>query len=145
MKMDFGSDLSRDTIISFFLERKWILLSLCVVTPAGFLCKSYTGPGRDWFFHYGGGVLYEIFWCLMLFFFWPRRRAAVPIALGVFIITCILEVMQLWHAGFLQQIRSTFLGRALIGDTFVWLDFPHYLLGCLIAWLWMRAILALRR
>ena len=127
-------------IIPFLLKRKWIILSLCLVTPAGFLFKFYAGAGHKWFNDYGGGLLYEIFWCLIVFFFVPHRKYITPITLWVLIITCILETLQLWHPPLLEQIRSTFLGAALIGTTFVWLDFPHYLLGCAIAWAWMRTI-----
>jgi len=122
------------------LARKWILLSLCLVTPLGFLFKFYAGPGHIWFNDYGAGLLYEVFWCLVVFFFMPHRKYITRIALWVFVITCILETLQLWHPHFLQLIRSTFLGAALIGTTFVWLDFPHYILGCLLAWLWMFAL-----
>ena len=121
----------------FFLRRWPILVSLCVITPAGFWCKSYAGPGSRWFNDYGGGVAYEIFWCLVVFFFWPRRKDAVKIAVGVFIVTCALETLQLWHLIFLEQIRATFAGKALIGTTFVWWDFPHYALGSFAGWLWM--------
>ena len=127
-------------IISFFLRRWWIVLSLCVITPLGFWFKAYNGPGRWWFYYYGGGVAYEIFWCLVVFFFWPKRKNAARIALCVFVITCALETLQLWHPALLQQIRSTFLGRALLGTTFVWWDFPHYALGSFVGWLWMSCI-----
>jgi len=86
-----------------------ILLSLLVVTPLGFLFKLYAGPGRGWFNNYAAGVLYEVFWCLALFFLWPRRESTVKVAVGVFVVTSILEVLQLWHPWMLEQIRSTFL------------------------------------
>ena len=120
--------------------RKRILLSLAVITPLGFLFKGYSGPAAWWFNDYGAGLLYEVFWCLVVFLGMPRREAVTRIAFWVFGITCLLEVLQLWHPWVLEQIRSTFLGRALIGTTFVWWDFPHYILGCLIGWLWMRWI-----
>lgn len=125
---------------SFFSRRRWILLSLCIITPLGFLCKLFPGPDMWWFRNYGGGVMYEIFWCLAVFLFWPRKQDITKIAIAVLAITCFLEVLQLWHPWFLQRIRSTFLGKTLIGTTFVWWDFPHYLLGCLIGWLWMKGI-----
>jgi len=121
----------------FFLRRWWILVSLCVITPLGFWFKVYGGPGRWWFYYYGGGVAYEIFWCLVAFFFWPRRGNALKIAICVFVVTCALETLQLWHPPFLEHIRATFAGKALIGTTFVWWDFPHYVLGSFIGWLWM--------
>jgi hypothetical protein len=124
-----------------YLFRRWpIVLSLCVITPAGFACKVYDGPGRWWFNDYGGGVAYEIFWCLVAFFFWPRRDNAATIALSVFSVTCLLEALQLWHPAFLQQIRATFLGKAIIGTTFVWWDFVHYALGSFIGWLWIKSL-----
>ncbi len=128
------------SIISFFLKRKWILLSLCIITPAGFLFKTYSGPVHKWFNDYGAAVMYEIFWCMVIFLFCPRKKAATKIAAGVFTVTSFLEVLQLWHPSFLQRARSTFLGQALLGTTFTWWDFPHYFLGSLIGWLCMRAL-----
>ena len=120
--------------------RRRILISLLIVTPTGFLFKLYFGPAQGWFRNYGAGVLYEIFWCLVFFYFWPRKEMITRIAVGVFLATCILEILQLWHPWFLEQIRSTFFGSALIGTTFVWWDFPYYALGSSLGWLWMHII-----
>ena len=125
----------------FFRRRRGALLSLCVVTPLGlWLWQYYDGPGKVWFKFYATGILYEIFWCLVLFFFWPRKKNAVKIAVGVFVVTCVLEVLQLWDAAFLEKIRSTFVGMALIGTCFVWWQFPHYVLGSLIGLVWLRML-----
>ena len=132
--------MSTNSIILYFLKRKWILAGLLVVTPAGFLCKWYAGPANRWFNNYGAGLLYEVFWCLTVFFFIPNKKHTTPIAIGVFAITSILETLQLWKPPFLQELRSTFLGKALLGTTFVWWDFPHYVLGCTIGWLCMRLL-----
>jgi hypothetical protein len=123
------------------LVRGRILLSLLVVTPLGFLSKLYAGPAQGWFNNYAAGVLYEVFWCLVLFLFWPRRESAMKIAVGVLATTSALEVLQLWHPWLLEQIRSTFLGRALLGTTFAWWDFPHYVLGCALGWFGMLWVL----
>jgi hypothetical protein len=128
------------SIVSFFSKRKWILVALFIVTPAGFLSKSYSGTGHKWFNEYGGGVLYDVFWCLVIFFFAPKKKYATTIAVVVLLVTCILETLQLWHPPFLQLVRSYYLGSALLGTTFVWWDFPHYVLGCFIGWFCMRAI-----
>ena len=119
-----------------------VALSLLVVTPLGFVFKFYSGPGNLWFNNYGAGVLYEIFWILLAFLFFPSKRSANVIPVSVFIITCILEFLQLWHPPFLAVIRSSFPGSALIGTTFVWWDFPHYVSGCLIGWIWVRFLLS---
>ena len=120
--------------------RKYTFTSLLFVTPLGFLFKFYSGPGRWWFNDYGAGLLYEIFWILIVFFFFPTNKSARNTPLWVFTITSLLEILQLWHPGFLENIRSYFLGKALIGTTFGWWDFPHYAIGCLIGWSWIRRI-----
>jgi hypothetical protein len=120
---------------------RWrILLSLLVVTSMGFALKLYAGPGQAWVNNYAAGLVYEIFWCLALFFVWPHRSSTTRIALSVFLVTSLLEGLQLWHPWVLEQVRATFLGQALIGTTFSWCDFPHYVLGCGLGWLWMHRI-----
>ena len=110
-------------------SRLRIALALVLVTPLGFGFKFYRGPGHVWFNDYGAGLLYEVFWILVFLFFWPTKRALRRISAWVFVVTCALETLQLWHPPFLELIRSTFLGRALIGTSFVWWDFPHYVIG----------------
>ncbi len=121
-------------------QRLLTILSLLIVTPLGFLSKSYTGLGQEWIHDYSGDILYEVFWCLFFFLLIPSRKAVTQIPLWVFGVTCALEILQLWKNPFLDAIRATFLGRTLLGTTFVWWDFPHYAVGCLIGWLWLQQI-----
>jgi hypothetical protein len=111
-----------------------------VVTPLGFALKLYEGPGQEWVNNYAAGVLYVVFWCLVAFFFLPRREYVTRIAISVFVVTSVLELLQLWHPSILQQVRASFLGRALIGTTFAWWDFVHYALGSVLGWLWTSRI-----
>ncbi|MEH2192618.1 MAG: DUF2809 domain-containing protein [Nostoc sp.] len=57
-----------------------------------------------------------------------------------FVITCILEFLQLLHPPLLNEIRATLVGKLLLGTTFVWWDFPHYGLGCVLGCLWLRQL-----
>jgi len=115
-------------------------LLLLVVTPLGFAFKAYSGPGSGWFNYYGAGCLYEVFWILIAFLCFPSKRSVSRIPICVFLVTSILEFLQLWHPPFLEVIRSFYVGKALIGTTFVWWDFPHYVLGCVAGWLVIRRI-----
>ncbi|QKQ76271.1 DUF2809 domain-containing protein [Nostoc sp. TCL240-02] len=118
----------------------FIIISILIVVPMGLLSKFYSGPAHQWFNDYGGDILYEIFWCLFAFWFFRSRTAIIQIPIWVFIITCILEFLQLWHTPLLNEIRTTLIGKLLLGTTFVWWDFPHYLLGCVLGWLWLRQL-----
>ncbi|HYA16013.1 MAG TPA: DUF2809 domain-containing protein [Bryobacteraceae bacterium] len=125
------------------MSRARIFASLVVIVPLGFWLKLYKGPGAHWLNDSFDGALYEIFWCLVAAFVVPRARP-VRIAAGVLIATCALEFLQLWHPPFLEAIRSHFLGAAILGTTFDWMDFPYYFLGCLMGWAWLRYAISAR-
>ncbi|HLO84500.1 MAG TPA: DUF2809 domain-containing protein [Nostocaceae cyanobacterium] len=118
----------------------FLALSLLVVVAMGFFFKYYTGPANQWFNNYGAALFYEIFWCLFAFWWFRSKAAILQIPIYVFVITCIIEFLQLWHPPFLTAIRATLIGKLLLGSTFAWWDFPHYLLGCIFGWLWLQQL-----
>jgi hypothetical protein len=118
----------------FSTKQKWSLILLLLVTPFGFYTKIYSGPGAPWVNDSLGGVFYEIFWCLLVFLFMVNARAWF-IATSVFIITCFLEILQLWHPEFLEFIRSYFIGRTVLGTSFNLYDFIYYFIGSGIGYL----------
>lgn len=115
------------------------LLWLVIVTALGFGSKFYGGPAKAWVNNSLSGVFYEIFWCLAVFLLRPRL-APWKIAAWVLGITCVLEFMQLWHPPPLEWARRHVLGRALLGNFFVWSDFPYYVAGAGTGWLWMTRL-----
>ena len=135
--------MALNSLASFFARRLGVLLSLCIVTPLSvWLWSCYNGPARVWVNFYLSGVFYVLFWCLAVFFFAPRRKYAWKIALCVLAATCLLEFLQLWEPAFLEKIRATFLGKAILGTCFVWGQFPYYVAGSLIGLLWLKLLAA---
>ncbi len=114
-----------------------IFIIILLITILGFGSKMYSGVYSDWFNNSLAGLFYETFWCLVVFFINPRLKAN-KIALWIFFFTSVLEFLQLWHPPFLQTIRSTFIGAALIGTSFNWLDFIYYLAGCTLGFILMK-------
>jgi hypothetical protein len=114
-----------------------ILLFIILITGLGFGSKLYSGAGSEWFNNSLAGMFYETFWCLVVFIINPGLKA-IKIASWVFIITSFLEFLQLWHPAFLQDIRGTFIGAALIGNSFNWFDFPYYIAGCFLGIILMK-------
>ncbi|MFB6097597.1 MAG: DUF2809 domain-containing protein [Salinibacter sp.] len=107
-----------------------LALSILVLVPLGIGTKFYVGPGAQWVQGHAGGLLYVVFWTTVVAVIVPTVspwRAAC----GVFIVTCILELIQLWSPPVLQSVRQTFFGHALLGSTFEWWDFLHYGLGAI--------------
>ncbi|MDJ0507996.1 MAG: DUF2809 domain-containing protein [Crocosphaera sp.] len=124
----------------FNKKRSLITLSIFLVIPLGLYSKYYRGIGSAWLNDYGAAIWYEVFWCLLAFYFFSGQKALKLIPIYVFIITCLIEIFQLWNPPILALIRSHILVKLVLGTTFSWWDFPHYLIGCLIAWLWLELI-----
>ena len=112
---------------------------LAVVTPLGLLTKFYSGPGSSWVSSQAGGFLYVVFWVFVALALFPRM-SQWSVSLAVAIATSVLEFVQLWHPPFLERIRSSFLGHAVLGSTFAWSDFPYYAAGALTAYAVARTI-----
>jgi hypothetical protein len=114
------------------VKRKWTLFAILLIVPIGFYTKFYTGPAAVWVNNSLGGVLYVVFWSLMLYL---ARPSLPPFKNGGMVLlgTCIIEILQLWHPHFLELVRRNFFGASVFGTTFVWMDFAYYGAGCLVA------------
>ncbi len=116
----------------YIVTRKWTFIVLIVLIPIGILSKSYSGPAYVWVHNSFGGILYVLFWTLCLSIVLPRIKSWI-IASIVFLITCLVELLQLWHPHFLTVLRATLIGRILLGNSFSWLDIFHYAVGLMLA------------
>ena len=117
-------------------DRLRFLAAAAVLVPLGLASKR---SASAWLADELSGALYVVFWifaALALRPRWPRARVAA----GVLIATIALEFAQLWHPPWLERIRATFLGHALLGSLFVWEDIPYYALGALAGYVAARAI-----
>ena len=120
--------------------RRLIYIALLgIVTPLGFATKFYSGPGASWLLSSAGGLLYVTFWILFVCLIAPSVSGLL-VSTTVLLVTCLLEVLQLWHPPLLQPVRSTFIGQAILGDTFDWSDFPYYAAGALAGYLLVKRV-----
>ncbi len=122
--------IKRSSTIIFRLK---VALALAVIVPLGLYSKAYNGPSASWVNNDLVGIWYVIAWCLGVAFIWPSFPSWKN-ALVVFMVTCFLELLQLseWYP--LEWARSFFVGRLVLGTTFIWIDFFYYILGGLAGW-----------
>lgn len=97
----------------------------------------FHGPGPEWLKDGLGSVAYEVFWIVLFLFCFPKV-SPLKVAVGVFCVTCGLEVLQLWKTAFLETLRTTLPGRLVLGSTFSWADFPAYAIGSGLGYGWSR-------
>lgn len=74
----------------------------------------------------------DLLWALMLFLLICtilNRRSPKQIALAAIIFSFSIEVSQLYHASWIDEIRRTTLGGLVLGFGFLWSDLLSYTLG----------------
>ncbi len=118
----------------FIKDNLFLLTILVVTTVLGIYSKSYSGVFHKTVNNRISDLLYVVFWVILFKIIFPKN-SDYKIVLSVFVITCALEFLQLWHPPFLQYIRSFLLGRTLLGTSYMPEDFLYYIMGAAIAYL----------
>ncbi len=124
-------------------RRPWYAILIALVVTAGVLWRSPLLP-LPWFAaKYGGDAL----WALMVFFgfgFLLPRASTRQLAVGSLCFAWAVEFSQLYHAPWIDMIRSTLAGRLVLGATFNWPDLPAYAVGIAVGVL-VECLLAKRQ
>jgi hypothetical protein len=102
--------------------------------------RYYRGWAQHWIRFYISGIVYVMILSVGLFAILPSRKNVLRIPLIVFVLTCVLEFLQLYKPPFLQAFRAILIGAALIGTDFVWLQFPFYIVGAVCSYLLLKFI-----
>ena len=92
--------------------------------PIGLATRQY---GNEWMKLYAGDVLWAamIYWGFKFLFAQEPKRNAFYALTFCFLI----EFSQLYHAPWIDQIRSNRLGGLVLGFGFLWSDLGCYLVG----------------
>lgn len=113
-----------------------LLISAIALVPMGYWVRFYGfGPSelKDAF----GSIVYEMFWITLGLTCWPNV-SRLKMSIGVFLLTCGIEFLQLWQPPFLQAIRATLPGRLVLGNTFSGSDFLAYGIGSFSGYFWVK-------
>jgi glycopeptide antibiotics resistance protein len=111
-----------------------LLIGILIVVPVGYIVRF---AEESYWSSTFGAIAYTPFWILLVQFLVPKLSPKWT-TLGVLLMTCAIEFLQLWQPPFLQAIRATLPGRLILGNTFLWDDFPPYFVGCFLGWLLIK-------
>jgi hypothetical protein len=104
------------------------LIAAIAVTILGLSSRRYSRLLPEFIASYAGDTLWALMVFLgigMLFARWTTLRVALTALLFAFTI----ELSQLYHAGWLDQIRHTRAGGLILGYGFLWSDLLCYGVG----------------
>lgn len=114
------------------LNRWFYLLAMMISLLLGLLWRSGWILLPKWLSKYGGDAI----WAMMVFFgigFLMPRRSVNRLALQALCFSWFVEFSQIYHAPWIDSLRSTLLGRLILGSVFHWPDLFAYLVGVIIA------------
>ena len=117
---------------------------LATTIALGLASRRYAPALPSFIATYAGDALWAamVFWVAALLFPRARTRTLVAIALGVSIA---VELSQLYHAPWIDQLRATRLGALALGHGFLWSDLLCYAAGVALASLIDMGLLSLAK
>ncbi|HEX3385067.1 MAG TPA: DUF2809 domain-containing protein [Mucilaginibacter sp.] len=104
---------------------KYFLITCCIVV-LGLLSRHFS------FIPLWVG---DVLWATMIYFilrFFMLKASVLKIVLISIAISYAIEFSQLYKAEWIDNLRHTFLGRMILGETFFWGDLVSYTAGILI-------------
>ncbi|WP_259404280.1 DUF2809 domain-containing protein [Hymenobacter sp. HSC-4F20] len=119
---------------------RYALLSLLTVA-LGLASRRFSLVLPAWVGAYAGDALWAllVFWMLR---FWRPLGGSTKTAAVALGFAFLIELSQLYHAPWLDAVRSTTLGSLMLGHGFLWSDLLCYTLGVLagvgLEQLWAR-------
>lgn len=108
------------------------LIAIALTIGAGLLCRIR----KDWFPDivnlYLGDTLYAVMMYFVMAFLFPLKSTYFKAATALAICFAI-ELSQLHHSPFADDIRNTLFGRLVLGSGFLWSDLIAYSAGVVFA------------
>lgn len=105
------------------------LFFIILTIGVGLFSRSRFIP--DLIYPYLGDLLYCLMYYFIMGFLFPKMKA-VNVLLYCIAICFVIEISQLIKVDWLNEIRSTTLGKLTLGSGFLWSDLVSYSLGGLL-------------
>lgn len=119
--------------------RLHLSLLLVAVVPLGFATKIIETDAVPWINNSLGGLFYVMYWIIFFLIIFPATPVAKLTSI-VFSITCLLEFSQLLQTDLLNELRSHYIIRTIIGNSFNKADFIFYIAGALLSYICVLTI-----
>lgn len=114
--------------------KRFYPLAMAVTIVVGLGSRAYMGSGAAFIHTYMGDVLYATMYYWAFRWFAPQRTKQWA-AIWALLLCFFIEVGQLYHAPWIDGLRTTRLGALILGFGFLWSDLICYTLGVLLGWM----------
>lgn len=99
-----------------------------MVIIAGLCSRKFATSLPHFVATYAGDTLWALLAFMLIGLAFPRR-STLQVAAAALLFSVVVEISQLYHAPWIDAIRSTTPGALLLGFTFLWSDLLCYTAG----------------
>ena len=115
-------------------RRKWLIYVSIIVTTIimGLGSRYFAIYLPKWVNLYFGDLL----WAFMIFFIFAlifREKSTLGIIVLALVYCYLIEISQIYHSPWIDNIRQTTIGHLILGRGFLWSDLISYTIGILAA------------
>lgn len=125
-------------------DRRVFALLVVVAIALGLASRRYGGALPGFVAEYAGDTLWATMVFFLLAFAFPAKRTAA-LASATLVIAFVVELSQLYHAPWIDVVRSTRFGALALGSGFLWSDLVCYTVGVGLGVLVERVLVRSRR
>jgi glycopeptide antibiotics resistance protein len=100
----------------------------CVVVVLGLASRRHSAMLPSFLAQYAGDTL----WAVMVFIgigLMATKSSSIRVAIAALVVSCAVELSQLYHASWIDSVRDTLIGGLVLGYGFLWSDIACYTAG----------------
>lgn len=128
---NLSKNLTQNPVMRY---RMILAVNAALLIPIGYLVR-FSPWLPEWIRNSSGNIAYETLLVMLVLLVAPQVRPRGA-AVGVCLTSFGLEFLQLSQTPLLVAARENRLGRLILGNGFTWDDFPLYVLGSLVGYVW---------
>ena len=114
------------------MKKRLIYFTLTVIiTVLGLASRKFSGFLPGIIAAYSGDILWSlmVYW---IFRFISPKASPIKTAIAAIAFSYLIEISQLYHAQWIDNIRRTTIGALILGFGFLWSDIICYTIGVII-------------
>ena len=120
---------------------QWFFL-IVITIGIGLFSRSRFIP--ECIYPYLGDVLYAVMYYFIFGFLFPEMKSGKVLLLSI--LTCYaIELLQLYQADWIEQLRRYKIGGLILGFGFLWSDMVAYTIGGGMGWLVEKYVILKRK
>lgn len=116
------------------------LFLLAITIAAGLASRHFSAYLPHWVQLYLGDALWALM-VFLLFGFFFHKKSTLWIALAALTFSFSIEISQLYHASWIDALRTNRLGGLVLGFGFLWSDLVCYTLGVAFGYVMEKVLL----